>query len=172
MKSLRTFFDQYRRAISSVTSAAILFTLIIITGQTSANTGNGSIGPTKGSTVLDRRMRIVSTNAVAGGQVVVSVELESLGDEVAASFTLNFDPTIFVYQSVALGTGAPGGTTLNLNTNDALNGRLGVLVFSGSPYALSPPARQVITVTFNIPAGTTAGTRAITFVTSPTPPHV
>jgi len=116
-----------------------------------------------------RRLRIVSTTANAGSQVVVSVELESEGDEVAASFTLNFDQTILSSPVVALGSGVPAGSTLSLNTNQIASGRIGILVDSTNPFPLSPPNRQMITVTFNVAANAVSGVTPITFVTSPTP---
>lgn len=149
---------------------AVLVSVAIVARPVSANLNPGSWNSADNSDAFaTRKMRIVSTSGVAGGQVTVSIELDSEGNEVAASFTLNFDPTILNSPVVALGTGAPSGTTLNTNANLAASGRLGVLVYSGSPYAESAPARQVVTVTFNIAPTAPAGPSAITFVTSPTP---
>ena len=146
MKAIQIYITKDRRALSAVTAIVILITLVIIGGQTSANTGHVSNGVVDRTTVqASRKMRVVSTNATAGGPVTVSIELDSMGDEVAASFTLDYDPTIFSYQFTTMGSGTPSGTTLSLNTNEVLNGRLGVLVYSGNPFAVSAPPRQVVT---------------------------
>lgn len=116
-----------------------------------------------------RTMSIVSTSAEAGATVVVSIELDSQGDEVAASFSLNFDPMVLSNPVVALGTGVPAGANLATNPNQAATGRLGVLIDSTNPFAVSPPNRQVATVTFNVLSNAALGASAITFVTTPTP---
>lgn len=163
MKLIRSFIENHRRPFLAAFAIAIIATLFIVSGRTSANTSLGS------AAFEGRKLRVVSTTAPAGGQFTLSIELDSEGDEVAASFTLNFDPTKFSSPVVALGTGAPAGTTLNLNTNDVANGRLGVLVFSSNAYAISAPPRQMITVTFNVAPTSEITPTPITFVQSPTP---
>jgi Cohesin domain len=116
-----------------------------------------------------RTMTIVSTNGAQGSQAVVSIELDSQGDETSASFSLNFDPAILTNPVVALGSGVPPGTNLGVNPNQIATGRLGILVDSTSTYAISPPNRQMVTVTFTIPSGAPLGATPITFVTNPTP---
>lgn len=116
-----------------------------------------------------RTMTIISTTGAQGSQVVVSIELDSQGDETSASFSLNFDPTILTNPVVALGSGVPAGTNLGVNSNQVATGRLGILVDSTSTYAISPPNRQMVTVTFSIPSGAPLGATPITFVTNPTP---
>lgn len=119
-----------------------------------------------------RTMSVISTTGQAGTQVTVSIELDSQGDEVAASFSLNYDPAIFSNPVVALGSGTPQGSVVSVNTNQAASGRVGVLVDSTNPFIVSPPNRQVITLTLTISPTAPTGASPITFVTSPTFPSV
>ncbi|MFT3743387.1 MAG: carboxypeptidase regulatory-like domain-containing protein [Pyrinomonadaceae bacterium] len=116
-----------------------------------------------------RTMTVVSTTAQAGTQVTVSIELDSQGDEVGASFSLSFDPAILSNPTVTIGTGVPAGAVLSVNANQAASGRLGILVDSTNAFAVSPPNRQVVAVTFNVAANAPSGATALAFVTSPTP---
>ncbi|MEQ1604525.1 MAG: carboxypeptidase regulatory-like domain-containing protein [Pyrinomonadaceae bacterium] len=116
-----------------------------------------------------RTMTVVSTFGQVGTPVTVSIELDSQGDEVAASFSLGFDPAILSNPVVVIGSGAPPGANLSVNTNEAASGRLGILLDSTNPFTVSPPNRQVLTVTFNIAANAPTGATAITFITTPTP---
>lgn len=119
-----------------------------------------------------RTINVVSTQGQAGSQVTVSIEMDSQGDEVAASFTLNFDPTVLSNPVVALGSGAPAAANLAINPNQAGTGRVGLLIDATSPFAVSPPNRQIVTVTFTILSNAPLGASPITFVTSPTPMSV
>ena len=94
---------------------------------------------------------------------MVSIEMDSQGDEVAASFGLNFDPAKLGNPVVTLGAGVPDDAILTVNTNDVGNGRLGVLVDSGNAFARSATANQVVTITFDVAADAAAGPAAIAF---------
>ena len=170
MRSIGIFKKTNRRVLLTLAVSAILAAVVLVARPSYANLDAEPRGAVNGIEAFGARsMRIVSTSGVAGGQVAVTIELDSEGNEVAASFTLNFDPTVLNSPVVALGTGAPANTVLNTNPNLAASGRLGILIYSGNAFAASPPARQVVTVTFNIAATAPAGPSAITFVTSPTP---
>lgn len=159
------FISFNRRSLLSLGFVFGLAALGIYTGQTSANNAASS----NNTNVTGRTMRVVSTNAAPGSQVTVSIELDSQNDEVAASFTLNFDAAKLSNPVVTLGTGAPAGASLGVNANETSGGKLGILVDSNDSFIFSPPARQVIAVTFTVAAGAPAGATPITFVTTPTP---
>ena len=78
-----------------------------------------------------RMMRVVSTTAEPGGHVVVSIEMDSQGDEVATSFDLTFDPAKLSNPFAELGTGVPADAVLTVNTTNVEGGQIGVLVDSG-----------------------------------------
>ncbi len=168
MKTIGMFISFNRRSLLSLGFVFGLAALGIYTGQTSANNAASSITPTS-TNVTGRTMRVVSTNAAPGSQVTVSIELDSQNDEVAASFTLNFDAAKLSNPIVTLGSGAPTGAALGVNANEAGTGKLGILVDSSDSFIFSPPARQVIAVTFAVAANAPAGATPITFVTTPTP---
>lgn len=159
MKSLAIFSTCSRLAAFVVAIAAAA---LLASAQCYAQAENEAVSGA-------RTMYIVSTTGQAGTQVNVSVELDSQGDETATSFSLNWDPAIFSNPVVTLGSGAPAGSSLGLNTNQVPQGRLGVLVDAAAPYSISPPNRQVIDVRFDIAANAPAGASPITFVTAPTP---
>ncbi len=77
---------------------------------------------------VSRNVRLVATSGAAGGIAGVPVELIALGDEFGVSFSVNFDPTLLSLADppVVAGSGLPTGSSLNFNTNQAAQGRLGV----------------------------------------------
>ena len=106
----------------------------------------------------NRAMRVVAATASPGSKVTVPVEIDADGDEVAASFTLNFDAAKLGNPVAALGADAPSETVLTTNTNNAGSGKLGVLVDSTS--ALS---KQFVLITFDILATAEEGPTTISF---------
>jgi hypothetical protein len=93
-------------------------------------------------------IRIGSTNAMAGSQVVVPVTIIANGNENAIGFSLNFNTQRFTYAGVTLGSGATGGTLL-LNSSVSNTGRLGVVVVFPYQSNFTPGTQEVIRVTFN-----------------------
>ena len=87
--------------------------------------------------------------------------MDSLGDETAASFTLNFDPAILANPFVELGPGVPEGTTLTTNFTAIGDGRLGILIDSGELFKAA--ASTIITVTFEVAADAATGMTPLTF---------
>ncbi len=162
MKLIRIFTNVNRLALLSLVFVLGFAALIVNTVQTSAN-------PTTTTFVGGRTLRVVSTDATPGEQVTVSIELDSQGDEVAASFTVDFEPEIFSNPVFTLGSGAPAGAALSLNVNQVAAGRVGILVDATNSFTMSPPNQQVITVTFDVAPGAPSGPTPITLVSSPTP---
>lgn len=94
------------------------------------------------------------------------IVLNSQGNESSVSFSVNFDTTRLTNPVVALGSGVPTGSNLGTNLSQAAAGRIGVLVDSTNTYAVG--TRQVITITFSIPANAQIGLTPITFGSTPT----
>ena len=113
-----------------------------------------------------RLISVVSQNVVPGNQVVVPVTMASQGDENSVGFSLSYDSSVLSAPVVALGTDSIGGS---LVVNDSTPGQLGVIVArpSGQAYPASPPARQLVTVTFNTVANPPAFSTPLTFTDSP-----
>ena len=112
-----------------------------------------------------RTISVVSANATPGSTVVLSIVLESQGDEVASGFTLNFDQTILSEPVVTLGSGVRTGTALTVNPNLVPLGRLGIIVDSSSPFLAG--TRQVVSVRFNVSASAPPGSSVVSFGSTP-----
>lgn len=110
-----------------------------------------------------RVIRAVDVSGTAGQQVVVSFELNSLGDEAAVSFTVNFDPAKLSNPVAAIGSGAPSGAAVGTNISQAVSGKVGVLLDSTTAFAAGN--RQMFTLRFT---ALSAGTSPITFGNTPT----
>ena len=103
-----------------------------------------------------------------GQQVMVGVELDSLGDENAIGFSLNFNPNDLTFVSVAAGPDASvTGAMFNMNTMQAANGRVGVAIALAAGQTFAAGNRKLATLTFNIPANGTAAAIPITFGDQP-----
>lgn len=162
MRSVSTLLS-LRSFLAVVFSTFAVVCLYGLTGSTSANNSTAALAP--------HTVSVVSTSATPGSVATVSIELESAGDEVAGSFTINFDPAKLSPATpfVQLGTGVPAGTALTVNPNQTASGRVGMLVDSTNSFTTSPPNRQIVTIRFNVAAGAPGGATPITFGSTPTP---
>lgn len=106
-----------------------------------------------------RAMRIVSTDAAPGNKATIFVDLDSLGDEVGTSFTLNFDAGILGNPVVELGDRASGDTVLSTNASRAAEGKIAVLIDSSKAIGINRLAK----VTFDVSPAAKAGASAISF---------
>jgi hypothetical protein len=74
-----------------------------------------------------REVRVAGTNAIQNLPVTLPVTLQSQGNENGVGFTVSFDAAAFNYVSASLGSGAVGAN-FNLNTNQVLSGKLGLVL--------------------------------------------
>ncbi len=118
----------------------------------------------------NRIIRAVNTSGIAGQRVTVSFQIDSQGDEAAASFAVGFDPQILSNPLVKIGSDAPFGSRLGTNVMDAATGRIGILV--DSPGTYQNGTKQMITISFDVAMNAQPGSAAITFTSSPTPQSV
>ncbi|MGH9854382.1 MAG: hypothetical protein ACREBD_31440, partial [Blastocatellia bacterium] len=108
-------------------------------GPTAPNSGSSQFGPDVTAASLGsetgqtRTLRALNASFVAGQTNTLDIELNALGGENAAAFTLNFDPAALSYVSAEVGNAA-AGATLVVNTSQTANGRVGI--------ALALPAGQ------------------------------
>ncbi len=157
MISINTLF--YKRALYALTVSLIFGALGIVTAP--------AIADAAPSQSAGRILRAVSTNAERSGEAFVVVELDSMGDEVAMGFSLNFDPSKLNTPVVTLGSGVPSGTTITRNLNHVASGRIGVLLDSMNAFAASGPAREVVVIKFNVSNDAPEGPTLITFGSTP-----
>jgi uncharacterized protein (TIGR03437 family) len=92
-----------------------------------------------------RGMSVATPAMVASGSIVVPLELASLGNENALSFSLGYDPEVLRYQQSAPGTDASGAT---LNVSQTTPGQIGMTLALPAGQHFSAGPRQVLTVTF------------------------
>lgn len=120
------------------------------------------------SSVLPAVRNIYAGNvsAAPGTTVTLPIELFSLGDENALGFSLTYDPAILGNPSATLGADA-GGASLNLNTSQTAQGRLGIAVALPTAQKFAAGTRQIANVTFVIAAGAQATTTPIEFGDQP-----
>lgn len=120
-------------------------------------------------------VRVVNKDSSRGATVVVPIEVDVSSDVAGFSFSIEFDRTKLTYQSSALGSGVPqGSTTLTRNVNKLTPadpsdpiGKLGITIDSGDSFAMG--TRQLVIVTFTVASNAPFGTTPITFSADPTP---
>jgi hypothetical protein len=125
-----------------------------------------AVMPSQTNAQTTRIIRAVSVATQPGQQVTVSFQLDSQGNEASIAFSVNFNQAILSNPVVALGSGAPNGSSLGTNVNQVANGQIGVLV--GSSNAYTQGTRQIITIKFNVAANAPIGLTPITFGSTPT----
>lgn len=109
-----------------------------------------------------RAIRVIPTTFDRGQSNTLTVELSSLGNENAIGFSLNFDVTQMTFVSAALGADATGAS-LNVNSLQVAQGRLGIgLALSGSQ-AFQAGARQIVTVMFKVPQTSSVNSTTVSF---------
>ncbi|MGH9852082.1 MAG: hypothetical protein ACREBD_19775, partial [Blastocatellia bacterium] len=120
-----------------------------------------------GPPIIPRILRVVNTNANPNSSVRVPITLDSQGDENALGFSLSFDPAILSNPQVALGSDATGAL-LTVNSSQAGQGRIGVLLALPAGQRFVAGVRQVVVVGFTV-AATSATSTTITPVDQPIP---
>lgn len=97
---------------------------------------------------LGREIRVGTAVSTARKTVTVPMEMRAYGDEVAASFTLEYDRANLANPRLTLGEAAPDGSVLTVNSTEA--GRIGILIDSITPFTASAMPRVIIMVTFDV----------------------
>lgn len=156
MSSFRKFVDINRRVLAVLAIVAV--SLLLSSGTDNAVAAAG-----------ERTVTIVPSSGDAGGQVVIPIVVDSQGDELGMTFSIAWDPAILSNPVVSLGSGAPAGGSLGTNPNQVASGRLGILTDFTIPFAVSPPDREIVKVTFDIAANAASGNTPVIFVAGPVP---
>jgi hypothetical protein len=109
-----------------------------------------------------RKLRTINPYVVPGQNVVLSVILDSQGNETSVAFSINYDQTMFVGQPVvACGSGAGAGCGLTV-----VPGSIGITVVPQAG-TFAAGAREVVTVTFQTQP-TLASNTLMDLTTAPT----
>jgi hypothetical protein len=126
--------------------AAALDPLTVLGGPSSP----GPIPPPPGGHPLDlsqRDLKVTDNQLLPGQSVSISVLLNSQGDENALGFTLAFNPGALSLISATLGSNA-SGSTLNVNTNQAANGEVGIALAKSFGTSFTSGTDEVVKVSF------------------------
>ncbi len=127
--------------------------------------------PTPGGS---RNIRVINAAGNPGGTVTVPIVIDAFGNESSTSFSVVRANTagnapdamdVLTNPVVTIGSGVPAGSNLGTNLNQA-PGSVGILVDSTNTYAAG--TREIVRITYNIPANAPLGLYAITFSSTPT----
>jgi Cohesin domain. len=94
-------------------------------------------------------VQLVGSTATNGQTVTVPVNLVASGSENALGFNVAFDPTQLTLQGIAKGSAA-GSTVMNVNTNQAATGRLGVTLALNSGNVFASGTNQIAKLSFKV----------------------
>jgi hypothetical protein len=114
---------------------------------------------------LPRVVRVISVNTSPGGQVTVTLQADSNGDENNYGFSLNYVTSVLSNPVVTIGSGATGGNVL-ANTA-TMPGKIGFSVDFGGGTMPTGSARQLVTVRFDVAANAPLGHTPLTFGDQP-----
>lgn len=97
----------------------------------------------------ERELRVGKIKELSGGkQVSVPIEIISNGDEVAISFTLEYDPSKLSDPRITLGEAASSNSTLTVNANN--EGRIGILMDSTEAIRAAAVSKRLLIVMFDV----------------------
>ncbi|HEX3101425.1 MAG TPA: carboxypeptidase-like regulatory domain-containing protein, partial [Pyrinomonadaceae bacterium] len=135
---------------------------------------DAKITPESEAAAAARVVRVVSRSGSRNSDITVDIEMTAQGNEAGTQYGLHFDPSVLSISSIsgvnanpdiALGAGAPAGTTLNVNADDAANGNIGIVEnFSAAAItALPEGAIRIARVRFHVLDGAASGTSRVDF---------
>ena len=105
-----------------------------------------------------RMLRAGSARADIGRTVTLPIELVAKGDEAATSFTLTFDAEKLRNPRVSLAPGGASNAVLTVNVNDAMTGKVVVLLDTGATLTT-----QLVNIKFDVAQTATPGDTKLAF---------
>jgi hypothetical protein len=111
-----------------------------------------------------RTVNIAGGTSVKGLTFTVPVTLQSQGNENGIGFSVNFDPTVLKYSSTAKGSAATS-STMNVNSNQAASGKVGVLLALAAGNNFATGVQEIAKLNFT--ALNSATNNAVTFSGQP-----
>jgi len=113
-----------------------------------------------------RAVRVTDGALERMNRAVISVELDAQGDERELGFSLTFNPMQLRFVSAAPGQDA-AGATFNINTYQAVSGRLGFAIAMPAGKTFAAGQRQIVKLTFTRAANSNAAVTAVEFADQP-----
>lgn len=98
-----------------------------------------------------REVRFGAASYAISSKITVPIEMTAYGDEVAVSFTLEYDASKLQNPQVVMSDAF--GENAVLTVNDVESGRIGILIDSTETITASAMPRRIISVTFNVRNG-------------------
>jgi len=117
-----------------------------------------------------RQLSFGQTILLVGQPSEITVNLNSIGNENAIGFSVNFDPSLATFDTASLGSSAGGGS-LNVNATQASNGRVGLVLALPFGSAFNKGPTQPVKLKFHTSLGPT-GDLAMAFTDQPVPREV
>lgn len=99
-----------------------------------------------------------------GDTITVPINLDGTGDENSLGFTLDFDATLFEFDSSDAGTDATSATIV---INSGTDGKVGVLVILPFNTTFSAGDNHLLDLEFTLATTATAGTSSLSFSSTP-----
>jgi hypothetical protein len=139
---------------------------------------NEVVGPVTGNAAggvhklgANSRQLLVTSGLLFSGQAVATaVDLVAQGDENALGFSLAFDPTMMTLSSATLGANA-ANATLNINTNQAAQGKIGAVIGLQIGSKFPAGTQELVRLTFRT-ASTNSTTASLAFADLPIPRQI
>jgi hypothetical protein len=118
------------------------------------------------------RIKLVSVESSAAGNVTMPVEINANGVENAVTFSLSFDKSILAFTGVEPGSGLPENSFILINTNSLGTGRVGISVALEPGTALPEGVAQLLLLHFDVATLQNPAVVSIQFVNDPVPRQV
>lgn len=113
-----------------------------------------------------RPLRVVSATMQRGQTGEIALEIEAEGDENAVGLSLEFDPTVLSFVSATAGSSLES-PLLNVNSNQAANGRIGLALALPAGKALKEGKQTLMLVRFTALAGSNLSSTTLNFSDQP-----
>lgn len=118
-----------------------------------------------------RAVRVLNTNIERGLRGTITIGLDAQGSENALSLSLDFDPSHLQFVSAAAGSGA-SGATLNVNSNLARKGRVGLSLILPPGQVIASGRHSIFVLTFDATSSGDAHGTKISFGAQPIPREI
>jgi hypothetical protein len=127
----------------------------------------GAVGPAPSPDPLTTRtLRAADTSIPRGQTNSLTIQLVAQGDENALGFSLYCESNLLSFVEAHLGRDAPGAL-LNVNTNQAANGRLGIAFSLPAGQTIKAGTNDVLLVSLAALSGTASASTTINFDDTP-----
>jgi ligand-binding sensor domain-containing protein len=113
-----------------------------------------------------RTVRALNTNFAPGQTDSLTIEFEAEGDENALGFSLSFDAGLLAFKNAVVAGGA-SGATLNVNTNQSANGRVGVALALPAGQTFSAGNHAIVIAIFSASSSPSVDSTTIEFGDQP-----